>query len=140
MTKQDDIRLPEGYKDWVEVSLPEVRYSHLAPLGQAYLRVSHGLFELHMDGSYREVHSGARYFVPPKPKPTLPDVKPGAVLRYTSKHGLKVRAVYRSVCVWDTYRQKSAPLNTACTADVITESQLLADVNANGFTVELDGL
>jgi hypothetical protein len=130
MTNTD---LPAGYEDWEETQPTppkgehlRVEVRHLTPVaGSGYIGMPVG----------RD-----RYFVPPKPKPKLPDVRPGSVIRYTDRTGLNVRAIYRSAHVWDTYRQTAAPLNFACTVYTATDSYLIEDVNANGFLVELEGL
>lgn len=128
-----DIKLPAGYEDWVEVPMePEGEF--------VKSEVIHWSARYGTGGRSGMPIEKLRYFVPPKPKPALPNVKPGAVLRYTDKLGRKVRAVYPSSRLWNVYHQPHAPLNTACHMMIMSESQILADVNADGFTVELDGL
>jgi hypothetical protein len=86
-----------------------------------------------------------KYFVPPKPRPVLPDVKPGAVIRYHGWDGGLRRAV-REVdgiggdgktyggtwTVWHEHVTGSSPTTPS--------SALIAAVDDDGFTVELDGL
>jgi len=126
------VKLPAGYEDWVEVS-PE-------PMGECVkVEVIHWSPMIGGGRGGMPIEK-IRYFVPPTPKPVLPDVKPGAVLSYTDKQGRRVRAVYPSSRLWNVYNQPHTPLNTACHMMVMSESQILADVNADGFTVELEGL
>lgn len=123
------VKLPAGYEDWTSPGN--------APLRVPYLRITAERIDIpHTEGEVVAVH----WLMPPKPKPVLPDVKPGAVLSYRDKQGRRVRAVYPSSRLWNVYHQPHTPLNTACHMMVMSESQILADVNADGFTVELDGL
>ncbi|MDQ0241201.1 hypothetical protein [Arthrobacter bambusae] len=122
------VKLPAGYEDWVESDYPGEGHERLRILVD------------HFPGEGYGTHKQTRYFVPPKPKPVLPKVRPGAVITYRDRTGLNVRAVYRSAHVWDTYRQTATPLNFACTIYTATDSYLLEDVNPAGFTLELDGL
>lgn len=123
--------LPEEYRDWV----------NLRPSGEpvgpdGYLEVKVYLHSPRNDGMYLQnpmlVHT--QYLKPPKPKPTLPDVGPGAVISYTSRSGTARRCFLADP--EDTYRW--------CSSDRFdswkTDEDLLDDVNGNGFTVELEGL
>lgn len=132
--------LPAGYEDWEEVSYPGIIQPHIHPIGPEYLKVECREYSMSQYGRDEVVRSTIRYFVPPKPKPTLPDVRPGSVIRYTSKAGRPVRVIYRSAHVWHTFQQPYAPVNFACHVDTVNDSDLLNDVDANGFLVELDGL
>ena len=128
-----NVELPEEYADWVEANPPlgasrwvsvEVR---AGGIGSATIVLTR------------------RYFVPPKPKPTLPDVGPGAVIRYRGKDGGLRRAV-REVdgtggngnaydgtwTVWHEQVTGSSPTTPS--------SALIATVDEGGFTVELEGL
>jgi hypothetical protein len=68
-----------------------------------------------------------RWFVPPKPKVELPDVRPGGVIAYTDVDGVR-RRLMRGDNGW--FDQDSR----------WSDEAVLADVNENGFTVELLGL
>lgn len=134
------VKLPTGYEDWVEVPHPISSLPQRPEHGR-FLEVVWGIGDATRTGTSVVWKPGnTRYFVPPKPKPVLPDVKPGAVLSYRDKQGRRVRAVYPSSRLWDVYHQPHTPLNTACHMMVMSESQILADVDADGFTVEMDGL
>jgi hypothetical protein len=85
-----------------------------------------------------------KYFVQPKPKPVLPDVKPGGVVRFTDVKGRTYRAV-RDIASWRMFgasgevhaaNVQTLTFNPIKWADV----QLLDLVNDDGFTVELEGL
>lgn len=125
------IKLPAGYEDWVEVSpTPEGEYVkveviHWTPLG-------------------RGGHAGMpieklRYFVPPKPKPVLPEVKAGAVIRFTHKsYGTTVQAVkWRTGSDWHI---QFGGVGRGLCETYCGDAWLLENVDANGFTVELEGL
>jgi hypothetical protein len=138
------IELPEEYADWVEVEHAD---------GSAY-RVKGPFLRLvvdqYMASNTHPVRAVmTRYFAPPKPKPTLPDVGVGGVLRFKGKDGETHRAIANydgfGWCVYGTCGKLSAI--DPGTGDVApgalwnwTDEQLLAYVNDDGFTVELGGL
>ena len=68
----------------------------------------------------------------PRPRPTLPDVKPGAVIRYTDKDGDPIQVTYAGAS-FGKRRWYDADSN-------YSDANLLDDVNDDGFTVVLEGL
>ena len=127
MSTGKDYGLPPEYADWVEVFVPPTEPGcEYVETGSRHHRVASVAF-LNTTQVGRQ-----RYFVPPKPKPTLPDVGPGAVVRYTDHDGDPVRVMRLELGNRDTW----ADMNQ----NRYTNTALLADVNDDGFTVELPGL
>lgn len=129
------VKLPAGFEDWVEVS-PILR-------GTLSRQLTVTIEEC-VSNSYGMVINtlGTRHFAPPKPKPVLPDVKPGAVLRFTSKTGKPERAV-RNYDTWSVYGAGTQGRMNSKSGDWSLEwrdADLLDRVNSDGFTVELEGL
>lgn len=134
MTTGKDYGLPEEYADWVEVP-PATRtdgeylrlsYEHYHPARHA---VSGNTI-----GHYALPAAGVRTFVP-KPKPTLPDVKPGAVVRFRQLDSTRTnRAVKTS---------RSGPWIVLADDGMnwtFTGTEMLATFDMESATVELDGL
>lgn len=127
------VKLPAGYEDWVEVS-PE-------PMGEC-VKVE----VIHWSPMIGGGRGGTpiekiRYFVPPRPKPTLPDVKPGAVIRFKSKTGSMRRAI-RGRTGWRVFEQGIPVVyyGVDFAEHLSGGHDLLNDVDDNGFLVELEGL
>lgn len=124
MTTGKDYGLPEEYADWVEMSGLEIHIDTPDYLHLIARRFKHG-----------PLNSGSlindRYYIPPKPKPTLPEVKPGAVVRYTDRDGDVVRVMRTA------YSKRPW---TDLHENTYDDAALLADVNDDGFTIELGGL
>lgn len=126
------IELPEEFADWEEVPLM---------VGEV---VPHSIVVTVTEHCGRGIGTlarnlNARMFVPPKPKPTLPDVEPGAVVQYVDNQGLRCRAVRLDPTRddgWKVFTQYDTFLGAVSHSD----EDMLSDVNADGFTVELDGL
>lgn len=123
MTDASMFELPAEYADWIPLDeLPdhssaphaiEVRVTKLnRTCGELNRKLTH------------------IYFVPPKPKPTVPDVGIGAVVRFTSKSSGDTYRVMKGDEGW-WFDQRDSDWS---------DSDLLATVNDDGFTVELDGL
>jgi hypothetical protein len=136
------VELPEKYRDWVEDEGDGVPDSE-------YLLVQIHYFAADAEGRRSGPNVIFRRFVPPKPKPNLPDVGVCGVLRFKGKDGEKHRAIANydgfGWCVYGTCGKLSAI--DPGTGDVApgapwnwTDEQLLAYVDDNGFTVELKGL
>lgn len=120
------IELPEEYRDWVEVKAPIVHEGAVLAVRFDYLEKPNQF----------PAKSSSRYLVPLKPKPTLPDVKPGAVIRYRS-YGVEHRAIYHGNDTWDIFWNSSLGF---CGSRTRPAAQLLDEVDDAGFTVELEGL
>lgn len=132
------IELPEEYDGWVEATLP-------VDIDQDYVRVIIDRFPKGpLDASEydrRVVHR----FVPPKPKPTPPDVKPGGVILWRSKfHHARRMAIRSKFGEWRVFdRASGSPVvfyGSAFADPKAEDHHLLADVDDDGFTVELEGL
>lgn len=131
-----NIKLPAGYEDWVEIDFQP------GADGIFYLEVG-GVRHCRAagDNSTKVTPiSRPRYFVPPKPKPELPDVRTGAVLRFRSRVGSMRTAILGRTGwrVFDggypvTYNVRSFSDPTG------TDAELLHDVDADGFTVLVPG-
>ena len=121
------VKLPAAYEDWVESTYPGPDSERLRVLVD------------HFPGEGYGTHKQTLYFVPPKPKPVLPDVKPGAVVRFTHRsYGTTVQAVkWRTGSDW--HIQFSGVGRGLCET-YCGDAWLLENVDANGFTVELEGL
>jgi hypothetical protein len=78
-----------------------------------------------------------KYFVQPKPKPVLPDVKPGAVIRYADHDKETVRAVRVGPDAWDVYANV---IDGSINRYRFNDQELFDDVSADGLTVILGGL
>ena len=128
MTTGKDYGLPEEYADWVLKKLED----GVDGAQSSFIRVT---FE-RLDGipghDRRAQVVMWAYLFPPKPKPTLPDVKPGAVVRYVDHDGDPVRVIRMAL----GYRETWIDMHQ----NRYTNAALLADVDDDGFTVELDGL
>lgn len=122
-----NVELPEEYADWVEAK---------PPLGASrWVSV-----EVRVGGIGSAVRVlTRRYFVPPKPKPTLPDVGLGAVLAYTDKSGRKCRAMQFASGDWRVYTF-AGEIVVGHPNAYWTNGDLITHVNDDGFTVELEGL
>lgn len=131
------IKLPAGYEDWVEVPHPISSLPQRPEHGR-FLEVIWGIGDATRTGTSVVWKPGnTRYFVPPKP--VLPDVKPGAVVRYVDKQGHSCRAVkLEDMCIspWRVFTLR----NFGADSVDLNNNEMLADVNADGFTVELEGL
>lgn len=130
-----DWNLPAKYADWVlthtshggspEGECLQISLHHLKPKTDPA--------QTWREGTVRTI----AHFTPPKPKPTLPEVAPGGVVRYMSLSGIKTQATRRRAGVWSVqWLDSSGELATVTQQD----ADILRDVNAAGFTVELDGL
>lgn len=125
-----DVKLPAGYEDWTSPGV--------APLRVPYLRITAERIDVpHTEGEVVAVH----WRMPPKPKPTLPDVKPGAVIRFTSKMG-SVRRAIRGLTGWRVFENGTPVVYCGMdwTQPIAGAQDLIEDVSADGFLVELEGL
>lgn len=135
MTTGKDYGLPTEYADWVEWTPDRAR--HTGPV----LRLSAEVSD-HTDHWGKPV-SWRITLVPPKPKPTLPDVGPGGVIRFRSKIvGVTRRAIRTNDYRWRVF-EKGTPVvyhGNDFVDPKATDEELLGVVDDDGFTVELEGL
>lgn len=128
-----DYGLPEEYADWVEVEdLPDHSEANRALVVKVTL----------MNRTCGELNRNAdtRYYIPPKPKPTLPDVSEGAVIRFRCKAGSLRRAIRGQYGGWRVFEKGAPVLYRATFPDhIVTDATLLEDV-AGEVVVELEGL
>lgn len=123
------VELPEKYDGWEKVKPSDLKED------REFIRVDIS----HYEGGRRfgRQIKAVAWFQPPTPKPTLPEVLPGAVLGYTNKWALGRRAVksgeYSPDSRWHIY----GPTGFICT---LNDSELLGEVNEKGFTVLVGGL
>lgn len=134
MSTGKDYGLPEEYAEWVETSGLEIHIDTPDYLHLIARRFKHG-----------PLNTGSvisdRYYIPPKPKPTLPEVEEGAVIRFRSKAG-SIRRAIRGRFNWRVF-EKGTPVvyhGTDFADPTATDAYLLNDVDDDGFTVELGGL
>lgn len=126
MTTGKDYGLPEEYADWELRKLPNDGSNG----GRPYLRITFDRIDGHIGHDRRTRSVMWAYLFPPKPKPALPDVKPGAVVRYTDRDGDVVRVMRTA------YSKRPW---TDLHENTYDDAALLADVDDDGFTVELGG-
>lgn len=140
MTTGKDYGLPAEYADWVEAEWPVYRAAHEPALGGRYLRVAIEKHDLDNFGADILRCVRIHHFVPPKPKPTLPDVKLGGVVRYTDTEGQPCLAVRIGEDQWVNFTREDETPAKLWAANPWTDDELLDDADDDGFTVELDGL
>lgn len=136
MSTGKDYGLPE-YADWVEVFVPPTEPGcEYVETGSRHHRVASVAF-LNTTQVGRQ-----RYFVPPKPKPkpTLPDVKLGGVVRYRDADDQLCLAVRIGADQWVNFTRQDETPAKLFAATPWTDDELLDDADDDGFTVELDGL
>jgi hypothetical protein len=129
-----NIELPEEYADWVKHAKADGKL-YDPPRGTGYVRVDVGVFDEDRNGQHIAVY----YFVPPKPKPTLPEVKLGGVLRYMDKAGRTCRAMQFAAGKWRVYTF-AGEIVVGAPGEYWHDGDLIAHANGDGFTVELEGL
>jgi hypothetical protein len=120
------IELPAKYDGWVEAPTEGTEVPQTE-----YLLVQIDYFGPAEGGKRSGPNIDIRRFVPPKPKPTIPEVKPGAVVSFTSTSGRR----YRILKIADSPHWWVDQEDQDWTPDTLLEV-----VTDDGFTVELEGL
>lgn len=118
-----DYGLPPEYADWVEVEMAALK------LGGSYFAL-HGYAVI--DGSLNA--STRHFFVPPKPKPTLPKAEIGGVIGFKTHDGKLARALRCHGRLWLLFMEGFGPIGYH------DDTYLSGIVNADGFVTELEGL
>lgn len=130
MTTGKDYGLPDEYADWVLKKLED----GVDGAQSSFIRVTFERLD-GIPGDRRAQLVMWAYLFPPKPRPTLPDVKPGAVLRFRQLGSTRTnRAVKTS---------RNGPWIVLADDGMnwtFTGSEMLATFDMESATVELDGL
>ena len=127
MSTGKDYGLPEEYHDWVEWDAS--RSIYMGPI----LRITAEMAPT-PDAA---VESAVWRISLIPPRPVLPDVKPGAVIRYRGATDRILRRAIRNPdrTTWTVWSEDLGLLHDKCADSGITEA-----VDDDGFTVELEGL
>ena len=137
MSTGKDYGLPAEYADWVEwyptgTILPN-------PYATEAVRIA-TTKSMKIDGRWCDEATVIRHFVPPPPKPTLPDVKLGGVVRYRDADDQLCLAVRIGEDQWVNFTRQDETPAKLFAATPWTDDDLLGDADDDGFTVELPGL